>query len=251
MAAAVLTAAASGCGADSGRAAGDAASSAPKGGAASAAPKAARPENGVQLGRLLPTQAELPPGWTYNASEGTGEEVDTGSALLGPPYFAVLPRMSCSKAKGVDADFLVIDYQASDAQIEVWTGHGKNQDFANIILASYYPGWAVKEFGLISSFAFHRCGPFEKKDEVTAALVKMKPTVTAVFGLGDQALLMKTVQVNGPLPDGYYYPGDYLLVFRVGNYIAEVDAPEIPGQPEAQAVDAVAALLGRKLRQIS
>ena len=67
-----------------------------------------------------------------------------------------------------------------------------------------------------------------------------------VPGLGDQALLMKIVQVNGPLPDGTYYPGDYLLVARVGDYLADVDAPAFPGGSPGKAVRSVmTALAGR------
>jgi hypothetical protein len=56
----------------------------------------------------------------------------------------------------------------------------------------------------------------------------MRPSVTVVPGLGDQALLIKIIQVNGPLPDGTYYPGDYLLVARVRDYLADVDARPSP-----------------------
>ncbi len=130
-------------------------------------------------------------------------------------------------------------------------GHNKNTSLGSINLAGYYPGWAVRQFALISSFAQHHCGPFTKHDEITGALVRMKPTATARSAPGDQALLIKIIQINGPLPDGTYYPGDYLLVFRVGRYIADIDAPAIPGQSEATAVSSLASLLARRLRQIS
>ena len=62
----------------------------------------------------------------------------------------------------------------------------------------------------------------------------MRPSVAVVPGLGDQALLIKIIQANGPLPDGTYYPGDYLLVARVGDYLADVDAPAFPGRSPAE-----------------
>ena len=68
----------------------------------------------------------------------------------------------------------------------------------------------------------------------------MKPAVAAVPGLGDQPLLIRILQVNGPLPDGGYYPGQYLLVARVGSYLGDVAAPAFPGRSPARAVRAAA-----------
>ena len=52
--------------------------------------------------------------------------------------------------------------------------------------------------------------------------------MAAVPGLGDQALLIRIIQVNGPLPGGGYYPGQYLLVARVGGYLGDVAARRSP-----------------------
>jgi hypothetical protein len=71
----------------------------------------------------------------------------------------------------------------------------------------------------------------------------MKPEVAAVPGLGDQALLIRILQSNGPLPDGSYYPGDCLLVARVGSYLGDVAAPAFPGRSPARAVRTVLARL--------
>jgi hypothetical protein len=246
-----LVTAAGGCGAGSGSAvpsagpgsaggAGQASASAP-------ARSSKRPVTGAQLKRLLPA-AGLPAGWVL--SNGTGQEIDSGTALTAPPYLPVLPRQSCASWKGVDAHFLLAGDQASAAQLSVTVGHGKNTSLGSVNLAGYYPGWAARQFALITSFAKHRCGPFTTRDEITGARVEMRPSVTAVPGLGDQALLIKIIQVNGPLPDGSYYPGDYLLVARVGDYLADVDAPAFPGRPPGEAVRSVMTALAGRLGRL-
>ena len=78
----------------------------------------------------------------------------------------------------------------------------------------------------------------------------MRPSVAVVPGLGDQALLIKIIQANGPLPDGTYYPGDYLLVARVGDYLADVDAPAFPGRSPAKAVRSVVTALAGQLSRL-
>ena len=249
LAGAVLAIAACACGAGSGPPATGAGPGTPSAAASRVPGAIASPETGSQLKALLPTQAELPRGWAL--SQGTGQEADSGAALTRSPYFPTLPRMSCAQSKGVDPQFLLSDEQASYAQLTAVIGDSKNTSLGSVNLAGFYPGWAVRQFALISSFARQRCGPFTKHDEITGALVRMKPTVTAVPGPGDQALLIKIVQTNGPLPDGTYYPGDYLLVIRAGNYIADIDAPAIPGQPEAAAVTDLASMLARRLRQLN
>jgi hypothetical protein len=215
----------------------------------SAAPRGATPATGSELSRLLPSRAGLPAGWSLTA--GTGQETDSGPALTGPPYLPALPRLSCARWKGVDAQFLLAGDQASYAQLSVTVGHGASTALGSIGLAGYYPGWAARQFGLIESLAFHRCGPFAERDEITGARVRMKPGVTAVPGLGDQALLIRIVQVNGPLPDGTYYPGDYLLVARVGSYLGDVAAPAFPGRSPARAVRSTAARLVATLARLS
>jgi hypothetical protein len=211
-------------------------------------PSAAGPDTGAQLSGLFPTKAELPPGWVLN--EGNGQEADSGAALYAPPYLATLPRQSCAGWQGVDAQFLLSGDQASHAQITVMVGHGTSTSLGSINLAGYYPGWAARQFSLIDSLAYHRCGPFAKRDEITGARVLMKPAVATVSGVGDQAVAMTILQVNGPLPDGSYYPGDYLLVVRVGSYIADVDAPAFPGTSPAREVAAVMSRLVQRFRQL-
>jgi hypothetical protein len=198
---------------------------------------------------MLPAPASLPPGWALTG--GTGQETDSGPALAAPPYLPVLPRQSCPSWKGVDAHFLLSGDQASDARLSVTVGRGKNAGLGSINLAGYYPRWAARQFALIVSLAEHRCGRFSTRDEITGARVEMRPSVTAVSGLGDQALLIKIIQVNGPLPDGTYYPGDYLLVARVGDYLADVDAPAFPGQLPGQAVRSVMSALAGRLSRLS
>lgn len=239
--------AAAGCGASSGQHAPGGATGHPSG--ASGGPAAASPENGARLSRLFPTRAQLPRDWAL--SNGNGQETDSGSALTPPPYEPALPQLSCQSEKGVDPQFLLSGDRASYAQITLMIGSHKSVGLGSINMAGYYPGWAARQFGLISSFAYHRCGPFTKHDEITRALVRMKPHVAAVPGVGDQALLIKIQQVNGPLPDGTYYPGDYLLVVRVGSYLVDVDAPAIPGQSPARAVSQVASQLVRRLQRLS
>ena len=129
-------------------------------------------------------------------------------------------------------------------------GHGQTTSLGRVNLAGYYPGWAARQFALITSFAEHRCAPFTTRDEITGARVEMRPSVTAVPGLGDQALLIKIIQVNGPLPDGTYYPGDYLLVARVGDYLADVDAPAFPGRSPGKAVRTVMTALAGRLGRL-
>lgn len=216
--------------------------SAPTGsGSPSPAPRASGPATGRELSRLLPGRAALPPGWSLTG--GGGQETDSGPALTGPPYLATLARLSCARWKGVDAQFLLAGDQASYAQLSVTVGHGAGAALGSIGLAGYYPGWAARQFALIASLAYHRCGPFTLRDEITGARVRMKPGVAAVPGLGDQALLIRILQVNGPLPDGSYYPGDYLLVARVGSYLGDVAAPAMPGRSPARAVHTVLAQL--------
>lgn len=252
MLATALVTAASSCGAGSGPvgpSAGSTGSAGSPGQARTSAPASGshRPAAGTQLKGLLPAQASLPSGWVL--SSGTGQETDTGAALTAPPYLPVLPRQSCNSWKGVDAHFLLAGDQASAAQLSVTVGHGKNTSLGSVNLAGYYPGWAARQFALITSFAEHRCGAFATRDEITGARVELRPAVTAVPGLGDQALLIKIIQVNGPLPDGTYYPGDYLVVARVGDYLADVDAPAFPGRSPGQAVRSVmTALVGRLAR---
>jgi hypothetical protein len=244
---AALAIAAGGCGAGSGTA------SHPTPAASGTGPPSAsgngRPASGAQLSRILPARASLPPGWVLTG--GTGQVTDSGPALAAPPYLPVLPRQSCPSWKGVDAHFLLSGDQASDARLSVTVGQGKNASLGSINLAGYYPGWAARQFALIVSLAEHRCGRFSTRDEITGARVMMRPSVTAVSGLGDQALLIKIIQVNGPLPDGTYYPGDYLLVARVGDYLADVDAPAFPGQSPGPAVRGVVSALAGRLSRIS
>lgn len=253
MLTAAFVTAAGGCGAGSGPAgpsagrtgtdgrAGRASASAPAGGSS-------RPATGAQLKGLLPAQASLPEGWVL--SNGTGQEIDSGAALTAPPYLPVLPRQSCASWKGVDAHFLLAGDQASAAQLSVTVGHGKTTSLGSVNLAGYYPGWAARQFALITSFAEHRCAPFTTRDEITGARVEMRPSVTAVPGLGDQALVIKIIQVNGPLPDGTNYPGDYLLVARVGDYLADVDAPAFPGRSPGRAVRSVMTTLAGRLGRL-
>lgn len=212
-------------------------------------PGAARPVTGRQLSRLLPGRAGLPAGWSLTG--GSGQETDSGPALTGPPYLPALPRLSCARWKGVDAQFLLAGDQASYAQLSVTVGHGAGTALGSIGLAGYYPGWAARQFSLIESLAYHRCGPFSLRDEITGARVRMKPAVAAVPGLGDQALLIRIVQVNGPLPDGSYYPGDYLLVAREGSYLGDVAAPAVPGRSPARAVRTTAAQLVAALTRLA
>jgi hypothetical protein len=125
--AAALVTAAGGCGAGSGSAGPSAGRTGTVGAAGQAsAPAAARsrsrPAAGAQLKGVLPAQASLPPGWVL--SNGTGQEIDSGTALTTPPYLPVLPRQSCASWKGVDADFLLAGDQASAAQLSVTVGHG-------------------------------------------------------------------------------------------------------------------------------
>ena len=129
--------------------------------------------------------------------------------------------------------------------------NGAGTALGSVGLAGYYPGWAARQFGLIESLAYHRCGPFTERDEITGARVRMKPAVAAVPGLGDQALLIRILQVNGPLPDGGYYPGQYLLVARVGSYLGDVAAPAFPGRSPARAVRAAAARLVAALTRLA
>ncbi|HEY9240955.1 MAG TPA: hypothetical protein VIP48_03150 [Streptosporangiaceae bacterium] len=206
-------------------------------GAPSPAARASGSATGHELSRLLPGRAALPAGWSLTG--GSGQETDSGPALAGPPYLPTLPRLSCARWKGVDPQFLLAGDEASYAQLSVTVGHGGGTALGGIGLAGYYPGWAAKQFALIESLAYHRCGPFTLRDEITGARVRMKPGVAAVPGLGDQALLIRILQVNGPLPDGSYYPGDYLLVARVGSYLADVAAPAFPGRTPARAVRTV------------
>lgn len=239
-----LTLAATGCGGSSGQ-------QAPGGTGhpgAPGRPVAGSPATGSRLSRLFPKPAQLPRGWVL--SGGTGQEADSGSALARPPYQPVLPGLSCQVWKGVDPQFLLAGDRASYAHITVMVGRLKNAALGSINLAGYYPGWAVRQFRLITSLAFHRCGPFTKHDEITGALVRMKPAVAEVPGLGDQALSINILQVNGPLPDGTYYPGDYLLVVRVGNYLVDVDAPAVPGRSQARSADQVASQLVRRLHRL-
>jgi hypothetical protein len=220
--------------------------------AASRAPSqpapAGRPATGSQLRGLLPGPAALPPGWSLT---GGGQETDSGPARTGPPYLPALARLSCARWKGVDAQFLLAGDQASYAQLSVTVGHGAGTALGSIGLAGYYPGWAARQFGLIESLAYHRCGPFTERDELTGARVRMKPGVATVPGLGDQALSIRIVQVNGPLPGGGYYPGQYLLVARVGSYLGDVAAPAFPGRSPARAVRTVLARLVSTLTRLA
>ena len=150
----------------------------------------------------------------------------------------------------MDAHFLLTGDQASTAQLSVTVGRGQNTSLGSVNLAGYYPGWAARQFALITSFAEHRCEPFTTHDEITGARVALRPAVTVVPGLGDQALLIKIIQINGPLPDGTYYPGDYLLVARVGDYLADVDAPAFPGRSPGQAVRGLMTALAARLSRL-
>jgi hypothetical protein len=249
LAAAFVTAV-GGCGAGSGPAGPSASRAATAGQASASAPASgsSRPATGTQLKRLLPARASLPPGWSLSA--GAGQEIDSGTALTAPPYLPVLPRQSCASWKGVDPHFLLAGDQASTAQLSVTVGHGKTTSLGSVNLAGYYPGWAARQFTLITAFAEHHCAPFSTRDEITGARVEMRPSVTVVPGLGGQALLIKIVQVNGPLPDGTYYPGDYLLVARVGDYLADVDAPAFPGRSPGEAVRSVMTALAGRLGRL-
>lgn len=240
---AALLAAVVGCGA--GRGSGAATGT----GSPSASPRASGPATGSQLSRLLPGRAGLPPGWSLTA--GGGQETDSGPALTGPPYLPALPRLSCARWKGVDAQFLLAGDQASYAQLSVTVGHGGGTALGSIGLAGYYPGWAARQFGLIESLAYHRCGPFTERDEITGARVRMKPGAAPEDGLGDQALSIRILQVNGPLPGGGYYPGQYLLVARVGSYLGDVAAPAFPGRSPARAVRTVLAALVSTLTRLA
>ena len=230
MLTAALASGVAGCGAGSGAAGrAPAAASSP-----SRSSGSGRPASGAQLGGVLPGPGlAFPPGWVLTG--GTGQETDSGPELTAPPYLPVLPRQSCQSWKGVDAHFLLAGDHASDAQLSVTVGRGKNTSLGSINLAGYYPGWAAPQFALIMSLARHRCHPFSTRDEITEALVQMRPSVTAVSGLRDQALLIRIVQVNGPLPYGTYYPRDYLLVARVRCYLADVHAPAFPGRSPGTA----------------
>ena len=245
MLTAALASAVAGCGAG----AGPAGRATPAASSPARSSGSGRPASGVQLSRELPGRASLPPGWVLTG--GTGQETDSGPGLTAPPYLPVLPRQSCPSWKGVDAHFLLAGDQASDAQLSVTVGRGKNTSLGSVNLAGYYPGWAARQFALIVSLAGHRCGPFSTRDEITGARVRMRPSVTAVPGLGDQALLIRIVQVNGPLPDGTYYPGDYLLVARVGDYLADVDAPAFPGRSPGTAVRSLMSALAGRLGGLS
>lgn len=222
-------------------------SSSPTGRGAPSPPRASGPATGRELSRLLPGRAALPSGWSLT---GGGQETDSGPALTSPPYLPTLARLSCARWKGVDAQFLLSGDQASYAQLSVTVGHGAGTALGSIGLAGYYPGWAARQFALIQSLAYHRCGPFTLRDEITGARVRMKPDVTAAPGLGDQALLIRILQTNGPLPDGSYYPGDYLLVARVGSYLGDVAAPAMPGRSPARAVRTVLAQLVTALARL-
>jgi hypothetical protein len=239
-----LATAVAGCGTGSGP------SSHPATAASSAAPTgaAARPATGAQLRRLLPGPGHLPAGWALTS--GTGQETDTGSALTPPPYLPILARQSCASWKGVDAQFLLTGDQASAARLSLTIGRGQDTALGSINLAGYYPGWAARQFALITSLAEHRCGSFTTRDEITGARVALRPAVATVPGLGDAALLISIVQANGPLPDGTYYPGDYLLVARVGRYLVDVDAPAFPGRLPATAVRQVMTALASQLRRL-
>jgi hypothetical protein len=242
---AAVLAAVAGCGAGGG----STGSSPPATGRAPSQPaRISRPATGRELRGLLPGPAALPPGWSLT---GGGQETDSGPALTGPPYLPALPRLSCARWKGVDAQFLLAGDQASYAQLSVTVGHGAGTALGSIGLAGYDPGWAARQFGLIEALAYHRCGPFTERDEITGARVRMKPDVAAVPGLGDQALLIRVLQVNGPLPGGGYYPGQYLLVARVGSYLAEVAAPAFPGRSPARAVHSVLARLVSTLTRLA
>lgn len=253
MLTAAFVTAAGGCGAGSSPAGPSAARTGTDGGAGRASASAtaggsSHPATGTQLKGLLPAQSSLPEGWVL--SNGTGQEIDSGATLTAPPYLPVLPRQSCASWKGVDAHFLLAGDQASAAQLSVTVGHGKTTSLGSVNLAGYYPGWAARQFALITSLAEHRCAPFTTRDEITGARVEMRPSVTTVPGLGEQALVIKIIQVNGPLPDGTYYPGDYLLVARVGDYLADVDAPAFPGRPPERAVRSVMTTLAGRLRRL-
>lgn len=215
----------------------------------SPARRASGPATGRELSRLLPGRAALPAGWSLTG--GSGQETDSGPALTGPPYLPTLARLSCARWKGIDAPFLLAGDQASYAQLSITVGHGTGTALGSIGLAGYYPGWAARQFAQIESLAGHRCGPFTLRDELTGARVRMKPGVATVPGLGDQALLIRIVQSNGPLPDGSYYPGDYLLVARAGSYLGDVAAPAVPGHSPARAVHAVLARLVTALSQLA
>jgi hypothetical protein len=249
----VLTAAfvtaAGGCGAGSGPSGTPGTvGSAGQAGASAPARNSNRPATGTRLKELLPAGTDLPAGWVL--SNGTGQEIDSGAALTAPPYLPVLPRQSCASWKGVDAHFLLAGDQASSAQLSVTVGHGKDTSLGSVNLAGYYPGWAARQFALITSFAEHHCGPFTTRDEITGARAEMRPSISTVPGLGGQALLIKIIQVNGPLPDGTYYPGDYLLVARVGDYLADVDAAAFPGRSPGKAVRSVLTALAGRLGQL-
>lgn len=238
---AALLAAVAGCGAPASPAASPV--------ARPSSPADIRPATGRQLSKLLPGRAGLPPGWSLTA--GGGQETDSGAALTSPPYLPALPRLSCARWKGVDAQFLLAGDQASYAQLSVTVGGGGGTALGSIGLAGYYPGWAARQFGLIEALAYHRCGPFTERDEITGARVRMKPGVAAVPGLGDQALLIRILQVNGPLPGGGYYPGQYLLVARVGSYLGDVAAPAFPGRSPARAVRSAMARLVSTLTRLA
>jgi hypothetical protein len=206
---------------------------------------------GPQLSKLLPSQAGLPRGWTWGLGEGsTGAELVSGASLNPPPYLTVLPRESCQQFQGVDTHFLLSDYEAGDAKLTTTLSLGKNTDNGGIDIASYYPGWAVKQFRNIEQFAFDHCKPFRVRDPITRAMARMTTKATTVTGVGNQAILINVEQANGPLPDGTYYPGNYALVARVGNYIANVDAPAFPVTSPARAVSSIMAALVSRLRGI-
>ncbi len=137
MLTAALVIAAGGCGAGSGPAGPSAspgtAGDASRASASGPARGSNRPATGAQLKRLLPAEGSLPAGWVL--SNGTGQEIDSGTALTAPPYLPVLPRQSCASWKGVDAHFLLAGDQASAAQLSVTVGHGNNTSLGSVNLA--------------------------------------------------------------------------------------------------------------------
>jgi hypothetical protein len=211
--------------------------------------------NGPQLATLLPSRSELPSGWTWGPA-GTSAEFNSGRTLNAPPYLQILRRGSCRKYEGVDAQYLISDDSAAYATLQTSVAVYKNVGQGAVDVASYKPGWAAKQFSLIKQFASQHCGPFSLHDPITRALVKMAPTIRSVSGVGDEAILFHIRQTNGPLPNvaadpkNSYYPGDYLLVAQVGNYIADADAPAIPQTPEVQQVTSIVTRLVGKLRAI-
>ena len=68
----------------------------------------------------------------------------------------------------MDAHFLLAGDQASTAQLGVTVGHGQTTSLGSVNLAGYYPGWAARQFALITSFGPLTLTDFEVRAEAAA-----------------------------------------------------------------------------------